>query len=97
MTDWNEFLQSDDFKAYRRKQAERIAEIIHYCANQATMGNPASLAELKGNLEIVSSIMGLPYTLTGDEGIKENLDRQYQEDLAHIVKYLIRTNIIREE
>ena len=97
MTDWNSFLQSDDFRAYRRKQAESIADLVHHYANQAVAGNPEPLAELQGALSVISTLVGLPYALTGDEGIKENLDRQYQEDLAHIVKYLIRSHTIREE
>ena len=84
MTDFKEFLFTDDFKAYRKKQIQVIAKYIH--DNLYT--NDAS--ETRGALELAQKIIGLPSTLLNDKDLEQSLNRLIKEDMAGITKYLVR-------
>jgi len=96
MTAWNELFQTDEFRAYRRKQAEEIAGIIQSSVVQMTSGNERAAAELKGQLSIISRMLRLPESLTGDEKVRSNLEAQLQEDVANITRFLIRESLAGE-
>ena len=91
MTDWADLLNSDDYRAYRKKQMEAVADIISHAVNQLAAGNPTKIEQLEGQLDVVGTLLRLPETLTGDEGILQNLGLQYQEDIASVTKHLLKT------
>jgi hypothetical protein len=97
MADYNELFRSDEFRAYRRKQAEEIAGIIKHSVVQLTSGNEKSAQELKGQLGIINRMLRLPESLTGDVKLKTNLEAQLQEDIANITRFLIRESLAEGE
>lgn len=90
MSDWTGLFNSDDFRAYRKKQAELGAFLIKRSVKNALWGNPAATQEMKGQLDTIMAFLKLPETLTEDEGTKANLEQQLQDDLNNITKYLMR-------
>ena len=93
MSDWNEFLRSDGFRDYRRKQIEAVAVNLKKTAFQTVSKGNVELSELKGKLEMINLFVRLPETLTQDVKTKELLAVQLDEDVNHITQFLIRQSL----
>ncbi len=87
MTDFKEFLFTDDFKAYRKKQVQVIAKNIHNLLSGIEFPNKAY--EIQGALEMAQKIISLPSTLLNDKQLEQSLNRLLKEDMAGVTKYLI--------
>jgi len=90
MSDWHGLFNSDDFRAYRRKQARAIAELIKGKVQRAVWKDPATLQELSGLFEAVKVLLTLPERQTEDPNMQQTLREQLEEDIAGITKYLMR-------
>jgi len=97
VADYNELFRSNDFRAFRKKQVELVAETIKRGVFLATSGKPEALAELKGQLSIVKEFLRLPEALTGDEKTLEILRHQLTEDVDDITRILIRKEVLDAE
>ena len=98
MSDWKSLFMSDDFRAYRRNQAQVIAKQVQYLARTvANNGNPVQLARLEGVLTVMNSLLRLPESLTDDEKLQENLRVQLEEDIGNITQYLMREALREQE
>jgi predicted glycosyl hydrolase (DUF1957 family) len=93
VSDWNAFLRSDDFRAYRRKQVEMAAAHLKKAAYQLVTNGKVDLAALQGKLEMINLFLKLPDTLTHDKELKELLSVQMDEDTGNIAQYLIRLSL----
>ena len=96
MSDWNQFLRSDDFRAYRKKQAEMAALHLKKIAYQCVTNGKVDLGSLHGKLEMINLFLRLPDTLTQDEKTKELLTVQMDEDVSNITQFLIRQSLLAE-
>ncbi len=94
MTDFKEFLFTDDFKAYRKRQIQVIARHVHNLLSSIEFPNKAH--EIQGALEMAYRIIGLPSTLLDDKDLEQSLNRLLKEDMAGITKYLVRERLERE-
>lgn len=91
MTDWNQLFQSDEFRAYRKRQAREIARVIEHSVRQVVSnGNAGHIDEIRGKTSVINAILKLPEALTGDEGVLQQLETQLAEDIGNITKYLMR-------
>lgn len=90
MSDWTGFLRSDDFRAYRKKQAEAVAGLLQRLAFQTLSNGQVEPAELRGMMKIINLLVNLPKELTKDKKTLELLSGQMTEDTATIAQYLIR-------
>uniref|UniRef100_A0A6H1ZFV2 Uncharacterized protein n=1 Tax=viral metagenome TaxID=1070528 RepID=A0A6H1ZFV2_9ZZZZ len=90
MADWNNFLRTDDFRAYRKKQIEAVAANIKVAVRQIVTGGKVDLSELKGKQEMIKLFLKLPETLTNDKQTMDILSVQLDEDINEITKFLIR-------
>lgn len=93
MSDWSSLFRSDEFRAYRKKQADMVANIIGAASRQVLSGGKVDISVLSGKLEMARMFFQLPPSLTQDEGLKELLAGQLAEDTAHIAQYLIRQSL----
>lgn len=93
MADWNNFLRSDDFKTYRKKQIEMVASHLQMMAKQSVSNGKVDLPALQGKLEMIRLFVRFPETLTQDKQLQELLSIQMDEDTAHIAQYLIRLTL----
>ncbi len=82
MTDWNELFRTDEFRAYRKRQAECLAELIDDRVFKELTDNPQFAA--------AKELIKLPEQLTTDEVLLGMLKTQFNEDLANITAYLMR-------
>ena len=96
MSDWNSFLRSDDFKAYRRKQVEMAAAHLQTMSRQSITNGKVDLAALHGKLEMIRLFLKLPESLTKDKETLELLSVQTDEDAANITQFLIRQALAEE-
>ena len=86
MSDWTGFLQTDEYRQYRKQQALLIAKLIKSEVEKAVFKN-----------DIIKSILRFPEQLTTDEGVRANLENQLLEDIGNIVKYLMRDALRESE
>lgn len=89
MTVWSEFLRNDDFRDYRKKQAEKVAERIEQLL-YTSMGTETNLDYIRGQLHMAKLLMRLPNELTADKALLEHLDQHIAEDMANLTRHLIR-------
>uniref|UniRef100_A0A6H1ZMD9 Uncharacterized protein n=1 Tax=viral metagenome TaxID=1070528 RepID=A0A6H1ZMD9_9ZZZZ len=97
MTSWNEFLRTDDFRAYRKKQIEAVAANLKKTAFQTVSNGRVDVSEIKGKLEMINLFLRLPEILTNDTKTKEILAVQLDEDVNHIAQFLIRQSLAEEK
>jgi hypothetical protein len=93
MADWNQFLRSTDFRAYRKKQTEMVAQHLKKIAYQSVTNGKVDLAALQGKMEMINLFIRLPETLTQDEKTKDLLTVQMDEDVSNIAQFLIRQSL----
>lgn len=91
--DWNQFLRSDDFRAYRKKQIEMIARHLKSVSYQLLTNGKVDLSSFQGKLEIIGLVMKFPATLTQDTETKDLLAVQLDEDTSNLAQYLIRQRL----
>lgn len=98
MTDWSAFLQLDEFRAYRKKQAEILAAYVEGQSRRLlNSGNSAEvIASLDGAMHMAGLMLDLPERLVKDPGVMENLIQQKHEYIAELSQYLIRRSIIKD-
>ncbi len=96
MSDWNSFLRSDDFRDYRKKQVQAVANHLKSTAFQITSNGAVDLAETKGKLRMINLFLRLPETLTNDRETQELLAIQLDEDVSSITQFLIRQSLAAE-
>lgn len=96
MSDFNAFLRTDDFRAYRRKQVEMVAAHLKNSAFQLVTNGKVDLAALQGKLEMINLFLRLPGALTQDKELKELLAVQLDEDTGNIAQFLIRQSLAAE-
>ena len=96
MADWNSFLRSDDFRAYRKKQVEMVAAHLKKASYQIITNGKVDLLALQGKLEMIRLFLRLPESLTQDKELLELLSVQMDEDAAGIAQYLIRQALAAE-
>lgn len=91
--DWSSFLRSNEFKAYRKKQVEAVAQNMKKTAFQITANGNVNFESMKGKMEMINLFLRLPETLTQDITLKELLSAQLDEDVNNITRYLIRQSL----
>jgi len=98
MTDWNTFLQTVEFRSYRKKQAELIAVYVEGQSRQLMNGGNSSesIASMNGALKMAGMMLDLPERLIKDPKIMESLKHHKQEDIAELSQYLIRRALLNE-
>lgn len=98
MTDWNTFLQSTEFKAYRKKQIEQVGMHVEALSRQLIGGSvPAdNIAAMNGAMHMARLFIDLPEKLTKDEGVIANLRTQKAEDMATLAQFLIRRKMANQ-
>jgi hypothetical protein len=96
MADWSEFFKTDDFRAYRRHQAEVIAGLIYQQVKLAVAGRPEALSLLAGRLDVANEFLRLPENLTDDRATRELLDQQLTEDIVDITRMLVKREVLGE-
>lgn len=89
--DWKETLLTNEFKAYRKKQAEEIARLVH-----AELKN-ANSDYLRGLLDMANRIIKLPSKLIKDEKLDMELNKLLTEDLTDLTISLVREKLTRKE
>ena len=94
MADWNQLFKSDAFRAYRRKQAELVANIVS--GEITRIEGSASIDRLRGRLEMARLMIRLPENLTQDLSVSDILKDQLSEDMARITQYLIKKEILED-
>lgn len=85
--EWEEFLLSDEFAAYRRHQAEAIAKTVH-----AVLGNlqPRDFEWLKGAMDMAFKLVRIPLGLVPEKSnTSEQIGKQIEQDMADVTAYLI--------
>lgn len=97
MSDFKSLFLLEDFKAYRRKQAELIASTIEADVYNSLKGTVDHYQYMAGKMEMANALLKLPSELTNDTGLQEILDRQLVEDMAHITKFLMRRRFTEDE
>ena len=93
MSDWNAFLRSDEFRAYRKKQIEMVAAHLKKASYQIVTNGKVDLAALQGKMAMINLFLKLPETLTQDRKTQELLAVQMDEDTANIAQFLIRHSL----
>lgn len=96
MTAWNEFLRSDDFRAYRNKQVEMVAAHLKKASYQIITNGKVDLAALQGKLEMINLFLKVPESLTKDKETLNLLAVQMDEDVSNIAQFLIRQSLAEE-
>ena len=91
--DWSNFLRSDDFRAYRKKQIEMVAAHLKNASYQVVTNGKVDLAALQGKLEMIKLFLHLPGSLTQDKRTQELLVVQLNEDTANLAQFLIRHSL----
>jgi hypothetical protein len=94
--DVTEFFRSDDFRAYRRRQAEVIAGLISQQVKLAVAGQPEGLSVIAGQLSVAKLFLRLPEALTADKETLEVLEHQLTEDIADITRILVKREVLDE-
>jgi len=82
---WNEFLTSDDFKKYRRKQIQVICELV----DKKLWGKEEN--DIKGILELSRELLRLPESLC--TGARDQLKRDLVEDYKTLAVELTRAHL----
>jgi len=90
VTAWNEFLRSDDFRAYRKKQVEMVAAHLKKASYQIITNGKVDFGSLQGKMEMIKLFLHLPNELTQDKKTNELLTVQLDEDTANLAQFLIR-------
>ena len=86
--EWAEFILSDEFAAYRKKQAEVIAKTVHgmLCNFRETDG-----PRLAGVMDMAFKLVRLPQQLLPmQSSILEQVGIQIDQDMADVSAYLIK-------
>jgi len=96
MSDWNGFLKSNEFRDYRKKQVEMVAEVLNGKFAGIVIGMGSELAVTKGQMDMAKRFLELPETLTEDAGTLEYLDMQLTEDMANLTRMLMRKMVVPE-
>ncbi len=89
--DWKETLLTNDFKAYRKKQAEEVARAVH-----AELINP-NPDYLRGLLDMGKKLMSLPSRLINDEKLNLELNKLLNEDLTNLTITMVREQMKENE
>jgi len=89
--DWKEALLTDDFKAFRKRQAKEIALIIG-----AEINADPDPKYFKGLLDMAKRIIRLPSQLIKDEKLNLELDRLLMEDLTNLTIEIVREQLKEE-
>jgi len=93
VSDWNTFLRSDDFRAYRKKQIEMVSANLKKMAYQSVSNGKVDLQSLQGKLEMINMFLKLPTSLTQDKETQSILAVQLDEDVSNIAQFLIRQSL----
>lgn len=91
--DWSAFLKSDEFRTYRKRQAQAVADNIKFDINQLVSNGDFKLSAMAGKMEMIRALLRLPEALTEDKELKSLLSIQLDEDVANITKYLVRQSL----
>ena len=92
MTVWSEFFRNDDFRDYRKRQVQKVAERIEQLL-YTSMGTETNLDYIRGQLRMAKMLIRLPNELTENKALLEHLDQQIAEDMANLTRYLIRKTL----
>ena len=90
MTDWSSFFKQEEFRQYRKRQIQTVAEKVNAHMARLVIGNGADMNEINGELRMAKILLELPESLTKDEKVRELLTRQLEEDIANLTNYLIK-------
>lgn len=93
MADWSSFFRSNEFRQYRKKQVQAVAQNIKKSAFQIASNGKVDFESLKGKMEMINLFLRLPETLTQDEKLRELLAVQLDEDVNNISQFLIRQSL----
>ncbi len=96
MSDWSSFLKSNEFRDYRKKQVEMVAEVLNKKYSATVVGSGSDISETKGQMDMAERMLRLPSTLTHDKKTLEFLDMQMVEDMANLTRYLMRKAMTEE-
>jgi hypothetical protein len=91
MTDWSEFLTSEEFKSYRRKQLEAVTQHVH--GMLGLIRTPADAERLIGGLHMAYKLIKIPLGLTQDPNFKQALNGEINADLTTVSTELIRRGL----
>lgn len=86
MTEWNEFILSEEFTAYRKRQVEVISKHVHGILVKLS---PGDAERLTGAMDLAFKILRLPRELTGDKKIEAQIAGMIEQDMADVSAYLI--------
>jgi hypothetical protein len=95
MTDWNALFRTNEFRSYRKKQVEAVAEIVDKGLCNSIVGGDGAkgFRKLDGQLEMARLMLKLPETLINDIELSSQLETQLSEDMAGLTKMLMRKRI----
>ena len=96
MADWTALFRSNDFRSYRKKQAEMVASYLNDVVFQMVTGGKIDPTAFQGQMKVVKMFLELPATLTQDKEVLAILGLQTEEDIANITKFLVRRNLNAE-
>ena len=85
--DWKEFIFTNEFKEYRKRQTETIAKLVY-----AELINP-NPDRLNGVLDMANKIIKLPSDLIKDEKLDHELHKLVTEDLTDLTIKIVREKL----
>lgn len=96
MTDWSNFLKTNEFRDYRKKQVEAIAISIENLLYKTVIGPEGveTINNIDGQLSMAKTLLKLPEQLTKDGELSELLEIQLIEDIANLTKALMRQRLV---
>lgn len=87
--DWNEFIFSDDFREYRRRQVDAIVKHIHGIITD----DPIQEHELRGALKMAQRLIRLPMELINNDVRANELNELLKTDSIDITATLVQEYI----
>lgn len=94
MANWDELFKSDDFNAYRRKQAEQVGMYIERLVKSSLSGE-YNVDEIKGAMHMARLLIDLPEKITDSDGMRAVLRDQKIADYADLTSFLVRRHLIQ--
>jgi hypothetical protein len=93
MTDWNGLFRTEEFKSFRKRQIEKVAEVLEVALYSTVIGSSGDLDAIKGMLNMARILIKLPEELTKDAELEGELELQLMTDMAHMTTHLLRKRI----
>jgi hypothetical protein len=93
MTDWNALFRTEEFRQYRKRQVEKVAEVIEVAMYSTVIGKGGELDAIKGAINMAKILIKLPEELTKDATLESELEMQLMTDMANLTTHLLRKRI----